>query len=95
MQYNQIITWYVDGQVGFTFKGIVYAVIGGLSCQSAVQGGGTIRGADNSPQVCTFLKQKYSTYCCKAQSSQAHHVHDESLPKLGRVSVHSVTIVAK
>ncbi len=38
-------------QVGFVAKGVVYALIGGLSCQSAIQGTVTIRGADNSPQV--------------------------------------------
>ena len=38
-------------QVGFIAKGVVYALIGGLSCQSAVQNTVTIRGADNSPQV--------------------------------------------
>lgn len=38
-------------QVGFVAKGIVYALIGGLSCQSAVHDTVTIRGADNSPQV--------------------------------------------
>lgn len=45
----------VAGQVGFVFKGIVYAVIGGLSCQSAIQGTSTIRGADNSPQGAFIL----------------------------------------
>ena len=37
--------------VGFAAKGVVYALIGGLACQSAVTGATTTRGADNSPQV--------------------------------------------
>ena len=39
-------------QIGFAAKGVVYALIGGLACQSAVTGAATTRGADNSPQVC-------------------------------------------
>ena len=38
-------------QIGFAAKGVVYALIGGLACQSAVTGATTTRGADNSPQV--------------------------------------------
>ncbi|KAL0022300.1 hypothetical protein WJX79_007413 [Trebouxia sp. C0005] len=45
----------VVGQVGFVAKGVVYAIIGGLSCQSAIQGTATIRGADNSPQGAFIL----------------------------------------
>ncbi|DBB00742.1 hypothetical protein WJX77_001794 [Trebouxia sp. C0004] len=45
----------VVGQVGFMAKGVVYALIGGLSCQSAIQGATTIRGADNSPQGAFIL----------------------------------------
>ena len=39
-------------QIGFAAKGVVYALIGGLACQSAVTGATTTKGADNSPQVC-------------------------------------------
>lgn len=45
----------VVGQVGFVAKGVVYALIGGLSCQSAIHGTVTIRGADNSPQGAFIL----------------------------------------
>lgn len=45
----------VIGQVGFVAKGVVYALIGGLSCQSAVSNSVTIRGADNSPQGAFIL----------------------------------------
>jgi hypothetical protein len=39
----------VLGSIGWVFKGIVYAIIGGLSCQSAV--GDSQEYASASPQV--------------------------------------------
>lgn len=38
-------------QIGFVAKGVVYAIIGGLACQSGAQDESSIRGADVSPQV--------------------------------------------
>ena len=38
-------------QIGFVAKGVVYAIIGGLACQSGAQDESEIRGADISPQV--------------------------------------------
>lgn len=52
--YGNIASFYLLTclQIGFAAKGVVYALIGGLACQSAVTGATTTRGADNSPQVC-------------------------------------------
>ena len=33
------------------FKGLVYAIIGGVACQSSAQGVSKVNGADSSPQV--------------------------------------------
>lgn len=57
-------------QVGFTFKGIVYALIGGLSCQSAAEDKGVIRGADNSPQVHPLAQLRCGA--CKAVCWLSH-----------------------
>lgn len=38
-------------QIGWVLKGLVYAIIGGLACQSSAQGKEKIKGADISPQV--------------------------------------------
>lgn len=38
-------------QIGWVFKGVVYAIIGGVACQAAAQGVSKVNGADISPQV--------------------------------------------
>ncbi|KAL3162117.1 hypothetical protein ABBQ32_009829 [Trebouxia sp. C0010 RCD-2024] len=53
----QSSSWSQTGtpQVGFAAKGVVYALIGGLACQSAATGVTTNRGADKSPQGAFIL----------------------------------------
>ncbi|DBA78497.1 TPA: hypothetical protein ACH3X2_007985 [Trebouxia sp. C0005] len=43
------------GQIGWVLKGLVYAIIGGLACQSSAQGKEKIKGADISPQGAFIL----------------------------------------
>ncbi|DBB00740.1 TPA: hypothetical protein ACH3X1_000673 [Trebouxia sp. C0004] len=43
------------GQIGWVLKGLVYAIIGGLACQSSAQGTEKIKGADISPQGAFIL----------------------------------------
>ncbi|KAL3162116.1 hypothetical protein ABBQ32_009828 [Trebouxia sp. C0010 RCD-2024] len=43
------------GQIGWVFKGLVYAIIGGVACQAAVQGVSHVRGGDISPQGAFIL----------------------------------------
>eukprot|EP00891_Asterochloris_glomerata_P000569 jgi/Astpho2/569/Aster-04424 len=45
----------IVGQIGFVAKGVVYAIIGGLACQSGAQDESSIRGADVSPQGAFIL----------------------------------------
>ena len=41
-------------QIGWVLKGLVYAIIGGLACQSSAEGVQKVKGADISPQVHSF-----------------------------------------
>ncbi|KAL3147402.1 hypothetical protein ABBQ38_014468 [Trebouxia sp. C0009 RCD-2024] len=43
------------GQIGWVFKGLVYAIIGGVACQAAAQGVSHVRGGDISPQGAFIL----------------------------------------
>lgn len=56
-------------QAGWVFKALVYAIIGGVACQSAVQGVSKVNGADVSPQVSTVVVGdncgEYSSLYCE------------------------------
>ena len=47
-----LTTFVLAGKIGWIAKGIVYALIGGLCCRAAVDGGADV---DASPQVCAAL----------------------------------------
>ena len=41
----------------------MYAIIGGVACQAAVQGVSKVNGADISPQVSTVNPMRVGQYC--------------------------------
>ena len=58
-------------QIGWILKGLVYAIIGGLACQSSAQGKSKIKGADISPQV-TSLPARHLTGHCRTGFAWLH-----------------------